>query len=263
MSMIHKNAFAIILGLHVAIAATSGWADSRFVPPASQPQGHVSDLAHVELFGEITASDIKRVAKHLEIVRSLDPSKRTVPVFLSSPGGDLLAAMEIGKILRKSHAWTIVSNNMECSSACIFILASGVQRDAFNGAMLGLHRPRFDQTMFANLDADKAQVLYNTLIRRCRIYLREMGVSDQLLDDMLRTESRKITYQDRDYAERVSLIGDDPAFQEWNRAKRIEEEGEDIIRAQEYQVDCYNSGTDHDICDNRFREMLKRIGNKP
>jgi hypothetical protein len=90
-----------------------------------------------------------------------------------------------------------------------------------------------------------------------------MGISDQLLDDMLKTESRKVDYIDRVYAKRVSLVGEDPAFQEWIRAIRIKEEGEAIVHAKEYRVDCYNSGAPQDACDRRYYEMLERIDRSP
>lgn len=254
--------FATVL-LAQAVAPTIVSAEARYVPPASQPTGHVSDLGHVEIYGEITRSDIERVSKLVKLAQLSDPSHRTVPVFLNSQGGDLPAAMEIGRSLRKFNAWAIVSNNMECSSACIFVLASGVDRNMFNGAKLGLHRPRFDRKMFANLNASEAQSLYKTLIDQCRAYFREMGISERLLEDMLKTESHKVTYQDRDYAESVFLVGRDPAFHEWNRAKRIEEEGEDVVQAKEDRVACYNAGTPQEVCDRRFRDQMQRLRNKP
>lgn len=253
-------ALAVLL---LAVIPKIGYGDVRYVPAAQQPRGHVSDLAHIVISGEITKSDIKEAKLLVDKMRSLEPAHHTIPVFLDSPGGDLIAAMEIGKTLRRSHAWTIVSNYKECSSACVFVLASGVQRNAFEGAKLGLHRPRFDQRLFARLSASEATDLYNRLLGDCRTYLQDMGISDQLLDDMLKTESRKVDYKDRVYAERVSLVGEDPAFQEWLRAIRIKEEGEAIVHAKEYRVDCYNSGAPQDACDRRYYEMLERIDRSP
>lgn len=132
------------------------YGDVRYVPAAQQTRGHLSDIAHIAISGEITMSGIEDVNFLIDWMRSLEPAHHTVPVFLDSPGGDLIAAMEIGKTLRRSHAWTIVSNYKECSSACVFILASGVQRNAFEGAKLGLHRPRFDQKLFARLSVSEA-----------------------------------------------------------------------------------------------------------
>lgn len=245
--------------LILGVLPSPGYTNVRYVPASQQPTGHLSDLAHIEIYGEITKDDIDEVMTLVEKMRVSDPMRHTVPVFLNSPGGDLVAAMEIGNILRRSHAWTIVSNYRECSSACIFILASGVQRNAFNGAKLGLHRPRFDQALFARLSAPEATDLYNRLLEECRSYLRGMGIADQLLDDMLKTESRRVTYKDRNYAERVSLVGEDPAFQEWLRARSIREEGEAVVHAQEFRVDCYNSGAPQDACDQRYYEMLRSI----
>lgn len=60
-------------------------------------------------------------------------------VFLDSRGGDGMAAIEIGKLLRKANAHVFV--NGECSSACILVLAGGVVRGAPTFS-IGIHQAR-------------------------------------------------------------------------------------------------------------------------
>lgn len=268
--MTHLKMPIIAIALEALIVATAS-ADTRLVLPAANPSGNFfSNFAHIEIYGEIKAADIQSVSKQIKLMQSesyqrsnnLDESSmQQLKVSLDSQGGDLLAAMEIGRLLRKSNAWTVVSVGAECSSACIFILASGVTRSVQGSSVrLGLHRPRFDQKMFSNLDATKAKALYNRLIERCRVYLREMGISDRLLEDMLRIESNKVAYQDREYAENLLLVGDDPAFQEWARAKLIKEQGGDAVHAMDLFVECMNAGIQsEEECKRRYQETVERI----
>lgn len=96
--------------------------------------------------------------------------KQMLPVIVSSPGGDVEAALAIGEILRARHAevvigWTYFADcapaakdcklkkeakgiyrglamgwNAYCMSACSFILASGEKRVLPTGGYLGVHQ---------------------------------------------------------------------------------------------------------------------------
>ncbi len=60
-------------------------------------------------------------------------------VRLNSPGGDLESAISIGRIVRAQSLGTDVAHQDSCASACIFILAAGVDRSAYG--KIGIHRP--------------------------------------------------------------------------------------------------------------------------
>lgn len=68
-----------------------------------------------------------------------DPVPAGLIVFLDSKGGDGMAAIEIGKLLRKANAHIFV--NGECSSACLLVLAGGVVRGAPTFSV-GIHQAR-------------------------------------------------------------------------------------------------------------------------
>jgi hypothetical protein len=93
-------------------------------------------------------------------------------VALNSEGGDLVAGMEIGQIIRSRSFQTDVGGNGTCASACVFILAAGVERDAYG--KIGIHRPRFDDRYFADLTPAQARAKYEQLQTGARSYLREM-----------------------------------------------------------------------------------------
>src|SRR5690348_3816092 len=70
------------------------------------------------------------------------PSIPLVPLTLQivdSPGGDVVAAMQAGRILRRELAHTVVAIDSICASACVFMYLGGVYRTSFG--KIGLHRP--------------------------------------------------------------------------------------------------------------------------
>jgi hypothetical protein len=58
---------------------------------------------------------------------------------LDSGGGDVVAAMRAGEIARKHHVTMRVMADGTCASACVLLLAGGVERIIYNN--VGIHRP--------------------------------------------------------------------------------------------------------------------------
>lgn len=104
---------------------------------------------------------------------------------LDSLGGDVDAAMAIGRLLRKENAAAIVNRDAVCLSACVLVLAGGASR-GLEGT-IGIHRPYFpvptEQVSAANVRAS-----YQEMLGRLRAYLREMNVDEGLADAMLRID---------------------------------------------------------------------------
>lgn len=141
----------------------------------------------------------------------------TVTANLDSPGGDVLAAIEIGDIVRGNWIWTIVDNNTQCSSACVFILAAGAERCAGESSVR-IHRPHFDAKLFGQLGQSQAKAKYDGLIDGVRQYLSRMGMSEQLFQAMMAVRSddaRTLTIAEM---KAMNLVGEDPGYVEWMRA---------------------------------------------
>ena len=60
-------------------------------------------------------------------------------VYLDSPGGSLLPAIEIGKLVRAKHYATVVLDEGTCNSACALIWVAGAPRYLEGAAHLGFH----------------------------------------------------------------------------------------------------------------------------
>jgi hypothetical protein len=108
-------------------------------------------------------------------------------VYLNSPGGSLVTAMQLGRVLRE-HAFDtrVGTRTMDvtratagtCHSACPFILAGGVQRSLEQGSAVGLHRA---ENRVPLDDEDAFQHVVRTQVVE---YLAEMGVRADVADIM-------------------------------------------------------------------------------
>jgi hypothetical protein len=119
---------AVLLSMIVASSAFS--ADIGYL--SGHGDQRVSDHEHVIITGEIVGGDTDKLRKALTQLTP-DPSHRVNPiVILDSPGGNVPIALEMGRSLRDSSAWTIVDRGGSCSSSCVFLLAGGVRRSVFS-----------------------------------------------------------------------------------------------------------------------------------
>jgi hypothetical protein len=115
-------------------------------------------------------------------------------VTLDSLGGNLAAAMEIGKLIRDQKLPTVIDSSAKCVSACVFVLAGAIQRK-IRGAV-GIHRPYFTTVENAN-SPDVIVRNYGEQLKQAREYLTSMGIADPLLDEMLRIEPNDVRYLSR------------------------------------------------------------------
>jgi hypothetical protein len=141
------------------------------------------------------------------------PLYQLVLQIIDSPGGDLMAAMEAGRIIRRELVNTVIPINATCASACVLMYLGGVTRRATFGR-LGLHRP------YSLRDAQSlsdSQELINRMTGLTKAYLEEMNIPLRLLDIMNSIPSDEIrwlpeTEQDVELMKELLLVGDDPAF---------------------------------------------------
>jgi ATP-dependent protease ClpP protease subunit len=184
----------------------------------------------IELEGEIQTAAVDRIRRLLEDRRgwiAVDSEKRSGMFGINSPGGSVTAAMAIGRLLRKERASLIIGNDQECISACVLILAGAVQR-IIGRASVGIHRPYFEGLNGSqSLRPEKVRELYDGLLQSIRSYLREMYVSEQLADDMLRIEPADVRYLSPSELDGYGLSWNDPVEQETVDLKEAQELGLD------------------------------------
>ncbi len=153
--------------------------------------------------------------------------KVSLLVDLDSPGGDVIEAMQIGRLIRKEFLTTRVMPGHECVSACVFILQAGVIRIPALGSHVEVHRPKFDPIYFADLKPDQARTTYNRMVEDLRKYfVGEMGGSDEAFRLIMTTPSDQLRALSFTELKELGLNGQDPSYEEYSEALMIKKYGQ-------------------------------------
>jgi len=141
--------------------------------------------------GEIDKSSPEKFRK---AVNGLE--KYGVEIHLDSPGGNLVAGIELGRLIRKFGFNTSINKQTsdvytfeksECFSACAMTFLGGSFRYISEGSLYGVHRFYNDSKTSKN-DLDTGQIL-NTLITN---YIIEMGVNPSLLNLIIQADKNQM-----------------------------------------------------------------------
>ena len=175
-----------------------------------------SPVRVIEIDGPIMPSLVGKIRAALEPIDS-ERFPAGAIVLLDSPGGDGLAAMEVGRIVRAAKAHVLV--RVRCASACVYILAGGVVRGVARDRAIAIHKPRL--TTFVkgigvvdinSASNPKAAQALEAGDRRSREYFKEMGMPDSLYPAMMAAPSDQARYLELAELPALGLAGVDPAY---------------------------------------------------
>jgi hypothetical protein len=159
---------------------------------------------------------------------------------LASPGGDLVEAMKIGRLVRALKLHTIVPTRVGphshigtanehklknskadymCASACFFIFVAGIERTADGDyPILGIHRPYLSDSDLRTLSGDQAIISTSRVRTTVENYLKEMNVPAKYADLMFSTPKDKVRWiVDADF--HADLEGIIPELKDWLAAR--------------------------------------------
>jgi hypothetical protein len=149
---------------------------------------------------------------------------RSVPpgttFYLHSPGGNLRAAIEIGKILRTNSFQTYVGRSGvladdpvmpgECYSACTIAYLGGFFRFMYDDRnSFGVHR--ISKSTKSSDDFDLGQIAAATVTE----YLKEMDIDPAFLSHMTTTSSEEIHLLDRPTLEKLRVVNNGALPPSW------------------------------------------------
>lgn len=190
----------------------------------TEPENECRDrMCTYHVRGTITAQTVQDVQRYSE----KRPDRFSLQVQFDSLGGDVHAAIELGRLIRKHGGWTIVSTG-KCASACVLSFVGGVYRHT--GAtwpQLGIHTPYSISTRQTSPGA--SQKRYQELGDSIRTYLRDMNIPDGLYDEMLRYPAEAVHYLTKDEVSRYRLTGTDPAQQDQDDSAHARRLGVDKV----------------------------------
>jgi hypothetical protein len=95
--------------------------------------------------------------------------EKAVGLLISSPGGSLYEARRLGRYLRQNGLR--VGVNGVCTSACVDVLAGGIERYVTRRARLGIHQSKVPKHLSSHEGGQLSVVA-------AALYLREMGIDD-------------------------------------------------------------------------------------
>jgi membrane-bound ClpP family serine protease len=210
-------------------------------PAAGHAQSNAgSSTITLRISGSITAELIGQVRATIAKV-SGDPIPAGLIVLLNSPGGDGLAAVEIGRLLRQARAHIFVTD--KCASACVFIFMGGVVRQAPNGS-LGIHQARItriDPKTQKRINVDhqrdlKAKSRLQESDQQIRAYVQEMGILAQFSAAMNEIPADQMRWLSQAEGKNLGVIGFDREYLEARKtfvAKRLGTHPGDVERFTE------------------------------
>jgi len=102
-----------------------------------------------------------------------------------SPGGNLDVAMDIGRVVRDLNIRVLVYD--DCYSACAIIALSAVSRMYVGD--IGLHRPYYNRDFYSDLSTKDARKWYSEMEGKVKFYLRDNGVSENVISKMFSVSS--------------------------------------------------------------------------
>ena len=125
-------------------------------------------------------------------------------VVLSSPGGSVSDALEMGRLIRTKGFATEVEKDKVCVSSCPLVFAGGVKRLAGSGAIIGVHQ------VFAPDPAEAAR--HDTMSEaqrvsaRCQRYLADMGVDLKMWVHAMETPKDRLFIFSADELRELNIV---------------------------------------------------------
>lgn len=171
-----------IIGLFLAAMSATGagsaLADLRFSLHGED------DIPFILVEGEFSFDDDLAAFTRLAI------SGAATFVTFDSPGGNVIKALQLGRLIRAAGMDTVQIRELDCASACAFAFLGGVNRQAAPGA-IGVHKMSFSGGF---TDGQELAHSIQELTAQVMAYMREMGADPAVIELALAYDSDDIRY---------------------------------------------------------------------
>jgi hypothetical protein len=185
--------------------------DKRLMP-LPQPDGALAQAMTFELVGggrlmatgTITPGSSQAFAA--EIGRRGDYVKTVV---LNSPGGSVVDALAMGRLIRERKFATEVEAGRYCASSCPLVFAGGIERRAGDRATIGVHQVAAIKAAAKGPPRDEMSIV-QTISARCERHLGEMGVDVRVWVHAMETPHDKLFVFKPDELKSLALVTPQP-----------------------------------------------------
>lgn len=136
---------------------------------------------------------------------------------VDSIGGDVEAALRIGRMLRSVNASVAIPMRGRCYSSCVFLIVGAVERMSLG--QVGIHRPYFG-AVGRNVPAAEVRNRINAIDNLIERYLQDMNVPVSLLHAMKSVRPEDIQILSDHDLQRFMLNSPDPVWDELDVARQ-------------------------------------------
>ena len=168
----------------------------------------VSEEVQVYLRGNITLRDVYAAKVMESLIKRGRQKLAGNAVSLSGDGGDVDAAMEVGRLLRRLGVSTYVAREDQCLSSCVFAFMGGDQRTV--AGRIGIHRPYFSSTR----DVTNRRAYYRQLQKRLQQYVEELDFPVSLYEALMAVPPESIRILSAADLRKYYLHGMSPSAEE-------------------------------------------------
>ena len=152
--------------------------------------GMPSPAESIMLRGEIGPGDYESLLSFIS--RDQDRFWRSMGITLASPGGDVQESLKIARLVKGTYFPVFVGESTgRCASACFFIYAAAVRRDAATRT-LGIHRPYVHPKRLISASVVQAESLQRDALKEARGFLESQDIPTALIDKMFQLASNEI-----------------------------------------------------------------------
>lgn len=164
----------------------------------------------IHIVGHIEEGDNNKLRAFLE--RKNPPAA----VYLASPGGDVTAALAMGRLIREKQRAVVVDDGFLCASSCVFVLAAGIQKVVYENARVVIHRPYLNGSLPDETGYDG---YYKRMRGALEKYLIEMNIPSEFLDRVMAIPPHQGEQLTFDELKKYMLNGKDPAYEQAEASK--------------------------------------------
>ncbi len=187
-----------------------------------------NNRACLRLSGTITATDYSRIASALHAEPPNSRPGSGLYLILDSNGGDVGAAMAIGRLLRSKQKLALVPRDAQCISSCVIVLAGATHR--MISGTVAIHRP---YSIDLNTNPTMAQKRYAALRGELIKYFSDMNVATSLFYAMAAIPPESVRVLTMSEMNAFGLVDVDPASQDVQDAmdaRRLGISREELVR---------------------------------
>src|SRR6185295_15751349 len=162
-----------------AVKSYSNPSDISFGRYAARAGAAPAEEVRVFVSGNITREDKIGADVMADMIATGRQKLSGNTVWFSSDGGDIDAAMDVGRLLRRLGVFAVIDKKDQCMSACVFAFMGGERRSV--AGRLGIHRPFFPHTQ----DLPDRQVRFRHMQKILKDYVEEMDFPSSLYEAVM------------------------------------------------------------------------------